>query len=297
MIVTGMAMTARMSRNGTTVRYSTGSGLPGAMFISPRMVRMWVTALETSPVPAFAGLYATTKFAVRGMSDSLRLALGPYKIGASVLCPFFVPTGIHDSARHRPADVAAERAVIAETRRRQAVEVLTRGFLAAAAGDGAEARRLAAKAQRLAVAIPVLVECGDGASHGERAESRTNSRNGFRDRLRETRAGTIGLRIPRLRTGSYFPDWLIEPRRRAERALVAVIQEAWIGGVSTRRVDDLVQAMGLVTDGLQRLFAQPGAWMPQLRNWGLSAFDRSGPIKHWMTRHAMGTSNTGKTKA
>ncbi len=55
-----------------------------------------------------------------------------------------------------------------------------------------------------------------------------------------------------------------------------------------------VLAMGLVTDGLQRLFAQPGAWMPQLRNWGLSAFDRSGPIKHWMTRHAMGASTTGK---
>jgi len=56
-----------------------------------------------------------------------------------------------------------------------------------------------------------------------------------------------------------------------------------------------VLAMGLVTDGLQRLFAQPGAWMPQLRNWGLTAFDRSGPIKHWMTRHAMGASPTGKT--
>ena len=56
-----------------------------------------------------------------------------------------------------------------------------------------------------------------------------------------------------------------------------------------------VLAMGLVTDGLQQLFAQPGAWVPRLRNWGLTAFDRSGPIKHWMTRHAMGASPTGKT--
>ena len=58
-----------------------------------------------------------------------------------------------------------------------------------------------------------------------------------------------------------------------------------------------VLAMGLVTDGLQRLFAQPGPWVPQLRNWGLSAFDRCGPIKHWMTRHAMGASATGKKNA
>lgn len=96
-------------------------------------------------------------------------------------------------------------------------------------------------AQRL-MELDVDNRCG--ASHGERAESRTNSRNGFRDRVWETRAGTVGLRIPKLRTGSYFPPFL-EPRRTAEKALAAVIQEAYVQGISTRSVDDLVQAMGM----------------------------------------------------
>lgn len=82
------------------------------------------------------------------------------------------------------------------------------------------------------------------ASHGERTAERTNRRNGYRDRAWETRAGTVDLRIPKLRAGSYFPAFL-EPRRRAERALVAVVQEAYVHGVSTRSVDDLVQAMGM----------------------------------------------------
>ena len=73
---------------------------------------------------------------------------------------------------------------------------------------------------------------------------RLNYRNGFRDRTLDTRLGSLQLRIPKLRQGSYFPPFL-EPRKTSEKALVAVIQEAWIGGVSTRRVDDLVQAMGL----------------------------------------------------
>ncbi len=79
----------------------------------------------------------------------------------------------------------------------------------------------------------------------ERNPERQIYRNGFRDRALDTRLGTLQLRIPKLRTGpAYFPPFL-EPRKTSERALVAVIQEAWIGGVSTRRVDDLVQAMGL----------------------------------------------------
>jgi len=80
-----------------------------------------------------------------------------------------------------------------------------------------------------------------GASYGERSDDRTNQRNGYRDRRWETRAGKIDLKIPRLRQGSYFPSFL-EPRRMAEKALVAVIQEAYIQGVSTRSVDDLVQS-------------------------------------------------------
>ena len=83
-----------------------------------------------------------------------------------------------------------------------------------------------------------------GAAHGERTPDRINHRNGYRDRVWETRAGTVALKIPKLRKGSYFPGFL-EPRRMAEKALSAVIQEAYIQGVSTRSVDDLVQAMGM----------------------------------------------------
>ena len=81
------------------------------------------------------------------------------------------------------------------------------------------------------------------AAPGERAPDRHNQRNGYRDRDWETRAGTVELRIPKLRRGSYFPAFL-EPRRMAEKALTAVIQEAYIQGISTRSVDDLVKAMG-----------------------------------------------------
>jgi transposase-like protein len=82
-----------------------------------------------------------------------------------------------------------------------------------------------------------------GAAHGERSLDRVAQRNGYRERRWDTRAGTIDLAIPRLRTGSYYPTFL-EPRRRSEQALLAVIQQAYIEGVSTRRVDDLIRALG-----------------------------------------------------
>src|SRR3954452_7802057 len=88
------------------------------------------------------------------------------------------------------------------------------------------------------------VEALTGAGHGERSVDRLAQRNGDRERAWETRAGTVELRIPKLRKGSYFPGFL-EPRRMAEKALTAVVQEAYVQGVSTRSVDDLVQAMGM----------------------------------------------------
>ncbi|MDQ3701022.1 MAG: IS256 family transposase [Chloroflexota bacterium] len=83
------------------------------------------------------------------------------------------------------------------------------------------------------------------AEYGERTPERSNARNGYRSRRWDTRVGTMEVAIPKLRKGSYFPEWLLEPRRRAERALVAVIAECYLAGVSTRRVDGLVQTLGI----------------------------------------------------
>jgi len=101
-------------------------------------------------------------------------------------------------------------------------------------------------AQRL---MELDVESCTGAGHGERSPDRLAQRNGYRNRDWETRCGSVELRIPKLRKGSYFPSFL-EPRRLAEKAIAAVVQEAYVHGVSTRSVDDIVRALGM--DGISK---------------------------------------------
>jgi putative transposase len=140
-------------------------------------------------------------------------------------------------------------------------------------GDTDLVRELLAYAAERLMAAEVEGLCG--ARHGERSPAGTNRRNGYRERAWDTRAGRIDLAIPELRKGSYFPA-LLEPRRTAERALAAVIQEAYVHGVSTRAVDHLVRAMGLsgiskgevsricadIDERVNTLLARPieGAW-------------------------------------
>src|SRR2546427_1421366 len=83
-----------------------------------------------------------------------------------------------------------------------------------------------------------------GAPYGERSPERVNRRNGYRERDWDTRVGSIELAVPKLRAGSYFPDWLLRPRRRAEKAMVAVVAQCYVEGVSTRRGEDIWRAMG-----------------------------------------------------
>lgn len=121
------------------------------------------------------------------------------------------------------------------------VESFIRNTLEAPEGD--PARELLKRVVEAVMSAEVDGLCG--AEYGERSAERCNCRNGYRSREWDTRVGTIDLDIPKLRKGSYFPSWLLEPRRRAEKALWSVIAEAYVLGVSTRRVEKLVQTMGL----------------------------------------------------
>jgi transposase-like protein len=126
-------------------------------------------------------------------------------------------------------------------------------------------------AQRLMAAeVDALV----GAGWGEYSEERVNYRNGYRERPWDTRVGTIDLAIPKLRRDSYFPDWLLDPRRRAEKAMVAVVAECYVRGVSTRRVDGLVKTLGIESlskSQVSRMAAELDAVVAEFRNRPLDA--------------------------
>jgi putative transposase len=111
-----------------------------------------------------------------------------------------------------------------------------------------------------------------GAGHYERDDNRQTHRNGYRDRIWETRVGEIPLRIPKVRHGTYFPS-LLNPRRRSEKALLAVVQQAYIQGVSTRKVDDLLQALGLTgidKSKVSRICKELDSVVEAFRNWPLT---------------------------
>ena len=111
------------------------------------------------------------------------------------------------------------------------------------AGDGVD---LVRESVRMVMQELIEAEAAEqiGAARYERTESRSTDRNGSRPRLVTTQAGDVGLRIPKLRKGSFFPV-ILEPRRRIDQALYAVVMEAYVQGISTRSVDDLVEAMGI----------------------------------------------------
>jgi putative transposase len=126
------------------------------------------------------------------------------------------------------------------------------------------------------------VDALTGAGWGEQSPERVNHRNGYRQRPFDTRVGSIDLAIPKLRRGSYFPDWLLDPRRRAEKALVAVVAECYVRGVSTRRVDGLVKTLGIESlskSQVSRMAAELDEMVTEFRNRPLDA----GPYTYvWM---------------
>jgi len=116
-------------------------------------------------------------------------------------------------------------------------------YLEGADGDQDLARAMLAAFAEALMSAQASMQCN--AAYGERTDERENSRNGYRMRPWDTRVGSVDLAVPKLRQGVYSPEFLLQPRRRAEKALVAVVCQAYVEGVSTRRVDDLVRAMGI----------------------------------------------------
>lgn len=116
-------------------------------------------------------------------------------------------------------------------------------YLEGADGDQDLARAMLSAFAEALMSAQASMQCN--AAYGERTDERENSRNGYRMRPWDTRVGSVDLAVPKLRQGVYSPEFLLQPRRRAEKALVAVVCQAYVEGVSTRRVDDLVRAMGI----------------------------------------------------
>ena len=116
-------------------------------------------------------------------------------------------------------------------------------YLEGADGDQDLARAMLSAFAEALMSAQASMQCNAG--YGERTDERENSRNGYRMRPWDTRVGSVDLAVPKLRSGVYSPEFLLQPRRRAEKALVAVVCQAYVEGVSTRRVDDLVRAMGI----------------------------------------------------
>lgn len=123
----------------------------------------------------------------------------------------------------------------------QAVEWVGKRVIEGGGGD--ILRQLLEEVLKLLMGAEADERCG--ASYGTRSEDRVNTRNGFRPRELETRLGTLELAIPKLRQGSYYPEWLLDPRRRNEQALVSVVAECYVTGTSTRRVDNIVKTLGI----------------------------------------------------
>ena len=127
-----------------------------------------------------------------------------------------------------------------------------------------------------------------GAGYGERSTERTNQRNGYRHRQFDTRTGSLDLAIPKLRQGSYFPDWLLERRKRAERALTTVVATCYLLGVSTRRMDKLVETLGITSLSKSQVSVMPRNSTPPWKRFApdrwMPARTRSSPPTRWSSK-------------
>jgi putative transposase len=120
-----------------------------------------------------------------------------------------------------------------------------------------------------------------GAEYGMPSPDRVNSRNGYRHRDLDTRVGTVDVAIPKLRQGSYFPEWLLERRKRAEAALISVVATCYLLGVSTRRMDKLVQSLGITSLSSRRSRGWPRTSTSRSRRSGLGRSVRLAPSRSW----------------